>query len=197
MVKIAGSLEGNSGPSPAETRVRDFRRMQQQIQIAWSTPKSPDFDVREFASRVLAIAKENLQRDGELVSTAFIITEDRIQCASIEFAGHEEKTAAYDALVKFAQSENALAVITCNDAFWSKNAGPEDVEAYYPGKLAAEGRASECILVTLSGPGIRNWSIEVRYERSESEIRFGEPYEESGGEIGFLEGWASGAPKLQ
>ena len=109
--------------------------MQQQIQIAWSTPKSPDFDVREFASRVLAIAKENLQRDGELVSTAFIITEDLIQCASIQFSGHEEKVAIYESLVKFARVEHALAVITCNDAFVSKNAGPEEVEAYYPGKL--------------------------------------------------------------
>jgi hypothetical protein len=170
--------------------------MQQQIKIAWSTPKSPDFDVREFASGVLAIAKENLQRDGELVGTAFIISEDRIRCASIQFSGHEQKAAIYEALVQFARAENALALITCNDAFVSKNAGPEEVETYYPGKLAAEG-ANECIFVSLSGPGIRNWSIEVPYERNGSEIRFGEPREESGGEIGFLESWASSESKVQ
>ena len=106
------------------------------------------------------------------------------------------KTGAYESLVKFAQGQNAMAVITCNDAFWRKNAGAEEVEGYYPGKLAVEG-ASECILVTLSGPGIRNWSIEVPYERNGNEIRFGEPREESGGEIGFLEGWATGESKVQ
>jgi hypothetical protein len=169
--------------------------MKTEIKIAWSTPKSPDFDLREFASGVLEIAKENLQRDGELLGIAFVVTDDQIQCAAMEFANHDEKTAVYDALVRFAQGEHATALITCNDAFMSNDAGPRAVETYYPGKLAAEG-ARECIMLTVSGPGIRTWCLEVPYERNGSEIRLGEAVEASGGQLGFLEGWASVEPKI-
>jgi hypothetical protein len=169
--------------------------METDIKIVWSTPKTPDFDMRRFASSVLEIAKENLQRDKELLGIAFIVTGDRIQCATMEFRDHDEKAALYEALVRFAQAERAMALITCNDAFMSKNAGRDAVEGYYPGKLAAEG-AAECIMLTVSGPGIQTWSLDLPYERTESEIRFGDVVEESGGELGFLEGWASNAPKI-
>jgi hypothetical protein len=77
----------------------------------------------------------------------------------------------------------------------SNDAGPRAVETYYPGKLAAEG-ARECIMLTVSGPGIRTWCLEVPYERNGSEIRLGEAVEASGGQLGFLEGWASEEPKV-
>ena len=169
--------------------------MEMEIKIAWSTQKSPDFDLREFVSGVLEIAKENLQRDGELAGIAFVITDDQIQCAAMEFAEHDEKTAMYNALTRFAQTEHATALVTCNDAFMSNDAGPDAAETYYPGKLAAEG-ARECIMLTVSGPGIRTWCLEVPYERERNEIRFGDVVEESGGQLGLLEGWASVESKV-
>jgi hypothetical protein len=170
--------------------------MENEVKIAWTTPKSPDFDLREFASGVLEIARENLARDGELVGTAFVISDELIQCGAVEFSDHNEKASIYDALVRLAGAQNAVALVTCNDAFMSNDAGAAAVEAYYPGKLAAE-RAGECIMVTVSGPGILNWSLELPYERGEDgEIRFGELVEESGGQLGLLEGWASQEPRV-
>lgn len=170
--------------------------MESEIKIAWSAPRAPTFDLKEFALGILEVARENLQRDHELVPAAFIITPDEIQCVSVNFADHEEKVVIYHGLVKAAQDANAVAVITCNDALWSDNAGKDYVEAYYPGKLAAEN-AKECIMLTVTGPAITTWTAELPYERTNDEILFGQAREDSGGDVGFMEGWASQEPSLQ
>lgn len=170
--------------------------MGEYLKSGWSVPRSDDFDLKDFALGVLEIAKENLQRDGELVSMAFIITQDQLQCVSISFADHEEKPAAYRELVKAALDAKASALITCNDAYWSTKAGSDDVEGYYPGKLAAEG-AQECIMLTVSGPGIQSWCVDVPYVRSGKKIEFSEPSESFGEAIGFLEGWAQEGSRVQ
>jgi hypothetical protein len=171
--------------------------MAEPIQAAWSVPRTPEFELKDFALGVLEIAKENLQRDGELVPTAFLITSDQIQCMPVNFAGHEEKLAVYGELVKAARAANAVALITVNDAFMSNKAGRDAVESYYPGKLEA-GKSPECIVLTVSGPGIKNWSVDVPYKRNETRIEFGEATEQTGGDIGFLEGWAAEPePKVQ
>jgi hypothetical protein len=133
--------------------------MNDKPKIAWSVPLSKDFDLKEFALGVLEIAKENLQRDRELVSTAFAITANQIHCYSISFLNHDEKSEVYSKLIEAAKSQGASVLITCNDALWSNNAGPEYVEGYYSGKLAVEG-ARECIMLTVSGPAIQTWTVE-------------------------------------
>lgn len=170
--------------------------METPIQIAWTAPKAPDFELKEFALSVLEIAKENLQRDLELVAAAFIITADEIQCASVIFTDHDEKPAAYRELIKAARTANATALITCNDAHWKDQADEDYLESYYPGKLAADG-AKECIMLTVSGPGIKTWVVEMPYEKADSVVRFGQMQEESGNDLGFLEGWASEEPSIQ
>ena len=136
-----------------------------------------------------------MQRDGELVPTAFAITPNQIQCYSISFADHDEKPQAYLELIEAARKIGAVALITCNDALWRNNAGLEYVEGYYPGKLAVEG-AKECIMLTVSGPAIEAWALEISYERIGNTIEFGDVCEELAGEVGFLEGWASGKSKI-
>lgn len=170
--------------------------MSEELKIAWSISLSEDFDLKEFALGVLDIAKENLQRDHELVSTAFAITPSQIHCYSISFLNHDEKPQVYSKLIEAAKGQGASVLITCNDALWSNKATPEYVEAYYPGKLAAEG-ARECIMLTVSGPAIQTWSVDIPYQRIDNEIEFGDAIEQTGGEVGFLEGWASEKPKVQ
>src|SRR5512146_2384124 len=170
--------------------------MGEHLKSGWTVPRSEDFDLKDFALGVLEIAKENLQHDGELVSTAFLITESQLQCLSISFANPEEKPAAYRELVKAAQDAGASALITCNDAYWSTKTGAEDVEGYYPGKLAAEG-AKECIMLTVSGPGIQTWCVDVPYVRSGKKIEFNQAMESFGHAIGFLEGWAQQGARVQ
>src|ERR1051326_8366566 len=170
--------------------------MSEQVKLAWSVPLSEDFDLKEFALGVLGVAQENLQRDRELVPAAFAITATQMHCYSVSFANREEKPFAYTKLIEAARREGATALITCNDAFMSDIASPETVEAYYPGKLEAE-KSKECVMMIVSGPKLQTWTAEVPYERVGDEIEFGEIREELGGEVGFLEGWASVEPKVQ
>lgn len=170
--------------------------MSKALQVAWTVPRSEDFNLRDFALGVLEIAKENLQRDGELIPTAFAITASHIHCYSVAFANHDEKRGVYANLIEAATNEGVAALITCNDALWSNNAGPEYVEGYYPGKLAVEG-AKECIMLAVSGPTIETWALEIPYERIGNTIEFGDACEEAAGEVGFLEGWVSGESKVQ
>jgi len=170
--------------------------MSDNAKLAWAVPKDDDLDLRDFALRLLEQAKENLQQYGDLVPVAFLITPSELQCYSLTFGNQQGKAVAYGELVKAAQAARAEALITCNDAFWKDNADPQYVEGYYPGKLAVEG-AKECIMLTVSGPLIETWCLEVPYHRSENVIRFGAHRESSGDEIGFLEGWNTGKAKTK
>jgi hypothetical protein len=169
--------------------------MSNNVKLAWAVPRSDDFDVKDFALNLVEGAKENLQRDGDLVSAAFVITPDELQCYSIVFRDHDEKTAAYDELVKAAQAAHADALITCNDAYWKDNADRKYMEGYYPGKLAMEG-AKECIMLTVSGPMIETWCVEVPYRRLKEGIEFGPHAESLGEELGFLANWGSAKPQV-
>ena len=170
--------------------------MKKYVEVAWTGPKEEDFDLRDFALGVLEIAKENLQKDGELVPAAFIVTDSQIQCVSVHFEDHQEKTVAYQQLVKAAREAKALALVTCNDAYQGSDASSEYLEGYYPGKLAAEG-AKECLMLTVTGPALQNWCVDVPYERSGKTVRFGEAEESLGEEVGVLEDWPSGPLKAQ
>ena len=149
-------------------------------------------DLRDYAIRVLELAKENLRRDGVLVPLAFIITANEINLVEMDFQDHAEKERAYARLVETARAMNALALLTLNDAYHTRREADLDdyAEGYYPGRLAAEG-APECILMVLAGPAIATWELMQPYERTPQGIVFGAPRESSGGEVPFLEGWAS------
>ena len=69
---------------------------------------SEDFDLRDFALGVLEIAKENLQRDGNLIPTAFAITASHIHCYSVAFANHDEKRGVYANLIESATNKVLL-----------------------------------------------------------------------------------------
>lgn len=159
------------------------------VQLAWAVPKDEDFQLKEFALNLLEIARENLARDHQLVPVSFVVTPDQLQCYSVVFVGHEDKPAAYAELVQAAKEANAAVLITCNDAYRKNTAGTGYVEGYYPGKLAAEG-AQECIMLTVSGPAMETWCVELPYQRKVEAIEFGEASESFGDEVGFLQGWA-------
>ena len=172
-----------------------MRIMEPEIKIAWSTPRSLDFNLREFASGILELAKENLERDGELLPTVFFVTSGSIQCAPIAFADHDEKLTVYRRVIEEAKSLSAVALITVNAGFMRNDFADDELESYYPGKLEAEG-ASKCIMVTVSGPGMKNWCLDLPYESTPNGFLYSEVLEESG-ELGFLEGWACEQPKVQ
>ena len=114
----------------------------------------------------------------------------------MDFADHEEKTVAYKRLVEAACEANALALVTCNDAYWGNDASQEYLEGYYPGKLAAEG-ANECLMLTVSGSTVQTWCVDVPYERVGKTIVFGASSESLGEQIGFLDNWRKGSINTQ
>ena len=150
-----------------------------------------ELNLREFAQRVLEIAKQNLQADGCLIPIAFIVGPEGTELVQLSFQNHEEKECEYQELVRLAHEKNASAIVTVNDAYYAHrpNDLQEYVEGYYPGRLADEG-SPECIMLTLSGPAFATWEVRVPYERTKEGIVFGAHKETTGGDFPFLEGWA-------
>jgi hypothetical protein len=148
-------------------------------------------DLKEYAHKVLEIAQQNLRNDGYLAPVAFLVTpEQELEIVELLFEGEEEKQQAYAELVRTARRLNAMAIITLNDARYEPHPGSPYTR---PGQLEEEG-APECILITISGPGIESWDVISPYTRSDEGIVFGETEEHLGGQINLLGDWAAGKP---
>jgi hypothetical protein len=147
-------------------------------------------DLKEYAFKVLEIARENLTRDGVLEPAAFLVTADDLIIVDAGFTNEEEKQAVYGNIVQLAREKNAIALLTLNDARYEPDDAPRR-ESLRPGQLEEEG-APECILLSLSGPGIENWVLLQPYERTAEGIRFGDLRETAGGQVNLLPGWATG-----
>ena len=147
-------------------------------------------DLREFAGQILDMAKENLRNDGCLLPVAFVVTGEQVLAAPIVFQTQEEKEDAYRLLVESARAHQALAIVTLNDAHYRSDPGGQTRAVYYPGKLAAEG-AAECILLTISGPGIASWEVRIPYQRGTEGLAFGETEESNDIQLNLLGDWAS------
>jgi hypothetical protein len=156
------------------------------IELVWTVEPDENFDLYDFGRGTLDDAIENLKKDGELEGTAFVLTPDHLHCLGVSFKGQEEKRRTYQEVIAFAKKNNAVAIITLNDAWWGP---PEAAQNYYPGKIKEE-YGWECIHVTVSGPGLKNWFLEVKYRREKGKLLFERPTEESGGQLGMLAGWA-------
>jgi hypothetical protein len=147
-----------------------------------------DTELKKYALDALETAKEDLCRDKYLIPVAFVVTDEETFDFNLQFEDAGQKASVYEELVKFAKENNARAIITINDAHIGDKGGPEALENYYPGKLAAE-KAPEYIYLTISGPAFPTWSIALPYVHVENEIVFGTPDESLGDSLHFLQGW--------
>src|SRR5215475_3454705 len=131
------------------------------IEMVWSVARNEEFDAKQFASGLLVSAKENLRQDGYLQAGVFLVTPTEVQGYSVAFSGFEEKEATYEEVIHKAHELNVEAIITLNDAFL----GDKDKYAsgnYEWGQAAADPKG-ECIFVSISGPGLENWTMEIEY----------------------------------
>lgn len=156
------------------------------IDLVWSSEPDDDFDLYEFARDTLDEAIANIKSDGYLEGAAFVRTVAQLHCLAVSFEGQNEKEQTYQEVIAFAKEHSATAIITLNDSYWGP---PGSEEGYYPGKLK-EQYGLECIWISVSGPGLKNWFIEVKYRRDKGILLFEMPTEESGGQLGLLAGWA-------
>jgi hypothetical protein len=158
------------------------------IEMVWSVGRDEAFDAREFASGILDRAKENLRHDGYVQAAVFIVTANEVQCYSVAFSGYEEKEATYNEVVKKAHELNANLIITLNDAFLGDK-DKYETGNYEWGQVAADPKG-ECIFVSISGPGLENWTLEMEYRRQPSGVSFSSPVEERKSSVGFLGNWS-------
>lgn len=156
------------------------------IELVWRSALDEAFDVKQFASGLLERAQENLRQDGYVQAAIFLVTGTEVQCYSVSFSGYGEKESAYDEVVRKARELNAQAIVTLNDAFIG---GKYDPEKYEWGQAAADPKG-ECLFVTISGPGLENWTKEIEYRRGADGIVFCPPTEERKSFIGTLGEWS-------
>lgn len=147
-------------------------------------------DLKQFAHQALEIAKENLARDKELLPVAFLIVDDELMVHPVYFHDEETKNEAYGQVVAAAKEYGASAIITLNDA---RYAPPDAADVQQWGDLERQG-APECIMISVSGPGMESWTLLLPYQRKAGEIVFGETQEHAGGTVGMLPGWAEDTP---
>ena len=150
------------------------------------TLRSMKINLSHYALRVLEKAKEDLRRDKYLLPVAFIVTEDNVFDFNLQFENAEQKRTVYDELVKFAQTKNARAIITINDATLTNHS---EVGSSDTAVTRADNKIQFCIFLTVSGPSITTWSLSLPYESMGGEVIFGNPTETVNDVLNLLPGW--------
>ena len=165
------------------------------IKRIWTTELEDAFDVEQLASRVLDNAMEALESDDFVQAAVFFVTSKELHCYSVSFTGYDEKEATYQDVVRTAQEINARALVTLNDAY-TGDPKTFDPATYEWGQLAANHKG-ECVFVSVSGPGLENWSKEVQYRRENGRIVFSEPEIERMSFLGLLQNWAKKGQRVK
>ncbi|HEY6184000.1 MAG TPA: hypothetical protein VIW67_17260 [Terriglobales bacterium] len=148
-------------------------------------------DVKQHALALLDLSKRFLREDGGLDPVAFLITADEQLLRPLELQDEAAKIKSCNEIVDEARRRHALAIITIFLAR-SKEFESEDFyeEAYSWGDLQELG-ADRCILVTISGPGVKNWAAALTFNEKGKEIIFEKIAEFADGvDLGLFPGWS-------
>ncbi len=135
-----------------------------------------------------------LAEDGDLDPTAFIITAEDQILRPIELQDEPAKSESCKKIVDEARQRRALAIITVFLA-QSKDFEREHFdEATYSWGDIHRSATERCILITISGPGIKNWAAALPFKLKDYKIVFGELVEFRDGLIlGMFPGWSDQA----
>ena len=148
-------------------------------------------DLKKHALSLLRLSQKFLVEDGDLDPTAFIITGDDQLLRPIDLHDEPAKRESCAKVVNEARQKNAMAIITIFLAR-SKDFDREDFakEAYSWGDIQ-EGNSERCILVTLSGPGTKNWAAALPFELKNGKTVFEKRVEFAKGvDLGLFPGWS-------
>jgi hypothetical protein len=148
-------------------------------------------DVRQHALKLLEMSKRFLAEDGDLDPTAFIITADDQLLRPIELHDEAAKVQSCKKIIEEARQQKALAIITI---FLARSADFREKEfdpASYSWGDIQHGTTDRSILVTVSGPGIKNWAAALPFRSIRGKIafrglvKFGENVD-----VGLFPGWS-------
>ena len=150
-----------------------------------------DDDLKALMLECLETEKQAVVQDLDeyRCSIVIVITPSGRYVRRAEFFGEDEKISAYRGIVEEAKLENALAIVTVNAARTRKLA-PDEADGYWWGKLAAEG-ARDCISISVSGPNMQSYGLDLAYDIVEGEVRFDPTVEFKKTEVGILPDWPS------
>jgi hypothetical protein len=148
-------------------------------------------DIRRHVLNLLKLSKQFLSEDGDLDPTAFIITASDQLLRPIELDDESHKLQSCKKIVEEARRQNALAIVTVFLAR-SKNFDKQSFvrEDYSWGDIQSSS-SERCILVTLSGPGIKNWATALPFKIDNGKVVFRKRVEFSKGlDLGLFPGWS-------
>ena len=151
----------------------------------------PNVDLRKHALELLALSKKFLEEDGDLDPTAFIITGGEQLLRFIDLQDESAKIESCRKIVKEAREQHALAIITIFLAR-SKNFDQEGfAESSYCWGDIQEEQSERSILMTLSGPGIKNWAVAVPFKLKGQKPVFQKQIEYTEGvDLGLFPSWS-------
>ena len=140
---------------------------------------------------LLELSRKFLLEDGGLDPVAFIITNDEQLLRPLELRNETEKLECCKKIVDEARNRVALAIVTVFLARL-KDYGQENFsqEIYAWGDLQ-DSDSERCILVTASGPGIKNWAVVLPFNSKGKKIIFQKIIEFADGvDLGLFPGWS-------
>jgi len=148
-------------------------------------------DLKNHALKLMELSRKFLAEDGDLDPSAFIITADDQLLRPIELAEEADKIESCRKIVEEAHQQGGLAIITVFLARSADFAGREFAEEGYSWGDIQEGSSDRCILVTVSGPGVKNWAAALPFKSAEGKIAFGKIAQFSEGvDLGLFPGWS-------
>ena len=148
-------------------------------------------DLRQYALNLLKLSRKFLLEDGDLDPTAFIVTGDDQLLRPIDLTDESRKTESCAELIEEARLKNAFAIITIFLAR-SKDSNERDFdqETYTWGDIQSTS-AERCILLTVSGPGVKNWAVALPFRINNGKVIFGKRVEfKDGVDLGLFPGWS-------
>jgi hypothetical protein len=149
-------------------------------------------DIKQHALCLLDLSKKFFLEDGDLDSVAFIITAKEQLLRPLKLQDEAAKIASCKLIVDEAKAQRALAIITIFLA-QSKDFDKTDFvpETYSWGDIQQVG-GQRCILVTISGPGIKNWAAAVPFSEEGKVINLQETVEfRDGVDLGLFPDWSN------
>jgi hypothetical protein len=150
-----------------------------------------DVDLNAIIERLMAREKEYISEDRHEYGCAMaaVITPDGIHLDFPRFEDDTSKNDAYQHLVTFAKEHNAQAIITLNNARTRVFKEPVDSDTALSEEMDSSN-SKTCLLVTVTGPKLRSYVVQIGYEFAGDNVIFSEPEVSDRLEVNFLPDWS-------
>lgn len=143
-------------------------------------------DLTAEADRFLAVARENLRRDGHLLPVTVILSDRGNEMVGLQFENDDEKRAAYARITARCRQLKAYALITLNES-WFVEGEPAEAETGMP--PSQDPRRREAIMLTIIGPGFQPRMRIVPFRRVAGHIGFEPVVEYDKATVPMVEPW--------